>query len=410
MELTVHYAPDGPQHLQAVGRLYETAQGRVFFEYDPAWSAGPRELSPLFLPNSTTGAAVSPTPAFGPLFGLFEDALPDWWGERLMRRFFGELGIRWNQVTSLQKLACGGERKMGALTFSPHLERTSLDDRRTLDIEQMTLAAQAAVDGERSEILDRLIPSGLTPGGAQPKALLSFTADFSRIGPTEPPDDTFSPWLLKFELHPELHECRVEHAYHLMAAAAGIDVPETRLISSHDGTRAHFLSRRFDRAAGGRRIHMHTFSGLTHTPPRDGTDYHDLMNLTRQLTRKHPDVEQVFRRAVFNIAAGNDDDHGRNHAFLMDPDGTWRLSPAYDLTLVTHPLVAGIRAGAVQGKMRAITRDDLIRLGDEHGVRRIPQAIDTILDTIAHWPDFARQAGIPPRITADCQDRMPLLG
>lgn len=410
MELTVHYAPNGLNEKQLVGRLYENPEGRVFFEYDASWPAGGRELSPLYLPNSTTGAVVSSTAAFGPLFGVFEDALPDWWGERLMRRFFGDLGIRWNQVTSLQKLACAGERKMGALVFEPHLEEPSRDILLTLDIEQMVASAQAVADGERGEILDLLIPTGLTPGGAQPKALLSFADDFSRIGPAETPDADFAAWLLKFDLHPELHQCRVEHAYCLMARAAGINVPETRLLESHGGSRAHFLVRRFDRAPAGRRIHMHTFSGLTHTPPRDGTDYHDLMNLARELTRHHPDVEEVFRRAVFNISAGNDDDHGRNHAFLMDPDGNWHLAPAYDLTLATHPLASGIRAGAVQGKLRDITRGDLIRLGDEHGVRRIDETIDRVLDAIAAWPDFAHAAGAPARIIDDCRERMPLLG
>jgi serine/threonine-protein kinase HipA len=212
MELTVHYAPNGLDDAHVVGRLYEDRGGRVFFEYDGSWPAKGWELSPLHLPNSTTGAVVSSTPAFGPLHGVFEDALPDWWGERLMRRFFGDQGIRWNEVTSLQKLACGGECKVGALAFEPHLESSSPDDQLALDIEELVESAQAVVNGEQGEILDRLIPSGLTPGGAQPKVLLGFSDDFSSIAGAEPPDDSFAAWLLKFELHPELHECRVEHA------------------------------------------------------------------------------------------------------------------------------------------------------------------------------------------------------
>lgn len=407
MELTVHYAPQGSDDMQLVGQLYENSQGRVFFEYDSAWPARGLELSPLFLPSSLSGAIVTPTPAFGPLFGLFEDALPDWWGERLMRSYFGDRGMRWNEVGSLQKLACAGGRKMGALVFDPALQEDSPDHPPSLDFEDLVEAAQAVVHGETGPVIERLVPSGLTPGGAQPKALLSFSEDFSRIAPSEPPDDDHTAWLVKFELHPELHECKVEHAFSLMARAAGIEVPETRLLPSHQKGRSHFLSRRFDRAAGGRRIHAHTFSGLTHTQPRDGTDYHDLMNLTRQITRHHPSVEQVFRRAVFNIAAGNDDDHGRNHAFLMHPDGSWHLAPAYDLTLATHPLTAGIRAGAVQGIMRGITRSDLQRLGDEHGVRRMDETIDQVLAAIADWPHFAEQSGIPPRIIEDCRERMP---
>lgn len=410
MELTVHYAPEGLASARAVGRLHEDPRGLIHFEYGGAWRSGGIELSPLHLPLSLTGAVAGPARTFGPLFGLFDDALPDWWGQQLMRRFFGNLGIPWNRVTALQKLACGGESKMGALVFRPALDHPSFHHDLTLEVGQLVEAAQAAVRGDTGPLLDRLIPSALTPGGAQPKAALSLPADFARVGPAEPPDDRFTPWLLKFDLDPELHAGRIERAFNLMAAAAGGEVAESRLLESHRGRRAHFMSRRFDRGPGGRRVHMHTFAGLTHTPPRDGLDYHDLLNLTRQLTRDQAAVEQVFRRAAFNIAAGNDDDHGRNHAFLMDPDGNWRLAPAYDLTLAANPLTSGIRAGAVSGKTRDLRRRDLLRLADDHGVRRGGAALDAVLDALARWPGFAAAAGLPPVIAAACRERMPGIG
>src|SRR5690606_11249150 len=114
---------------------------------------------------------------------------------------------------------------------------------------------------------------------------------------------------------PELHDGRIEHAYSAMARTAGIEVPERHLLEAAGG--AHFLVRRFDRDREGGRLHFHSYSGLTHTPLRDGLEYGDLMELARELTSDQRAVEELFRRAVFNIAAGNDDDHGRNHAFLM---------------------------------------------------------------------------------------------
>jgi serine/threonine-protein kinase HipA len=410
MELSVEYAAEGLGAARPVGRLYENRDGTVFFEYDESWRSTGIELSPIYLPLSTTGAVVSPTRSFGPMFGLFEDALPDWWGEQLMRRFFGDLGIPWNRVTSLQKLACGGDRKIGALVFRPVIQSPSFRDHLRAGVEKMVEAAEAVAHGETGEILERLIPSGLTPGGAQPKAVLSFSDDFTTITSSEPPDDTFTPWLLKFDLHPELQEGGIEYAFNRMARAAGIDVPECRLMKSHGGSRSHFMVRRFERAPGGRRIHMHSFSGLTHSPPRDGLDYHDLMNLARELTRDHRSVEQLFRRAVFNIAAGNDDDHGRNHAFLMDVDGSWRLAPAYDITLAGNPLTSGIRAASVRGKTHSIRRIDLARLAEEHGVRGIDGQIDQVLEAITHWPSYAKEADIPSAIIHGCQDRMPGLG
>ncbi len=119
MELEVHWAGNDAQR---IGQLYQNERGVVFFEYDPGWTIGPRELSPIYLPNSTRGAVSTPTPEFGGLYGLFQDTLPDWWGERLMQRHFESRGIPWSKVTALRKLACQGDRKMGALAFRPSMD------------------------------------------------------------------------------------------------------------------------------------------------------------------------------------------------------------------------------------------------------------------------------------------------
>jgi serine/threonine-protein kinase HipA len=118
---------------------------------------------------------------------------------------------------------------------------------------------------------------------------------------------------------------------------------ETRLLECDDA--AHFVSRRFDRDVHHNRLHLHSYSGLTHTPLRDGLEYGDLITLAGTLTQRQEAAEEVFRRAVFHVLAANDDDHGRNHAFLMDEEGTWSLAPAFDVTCASYPLVRGFRAG-----------------------------------------------------------------
>jgi serine/threonine-protein kinase HipA len=112
-------------------------------------------------------------------------------------------------------------------------------------------------------------------------------------------------------------------------------------------------------------------------------------------------VEEIFRRAVFNVAAGNNDDHGRNHAFIMAPDGNWTTSPAYDLTFASHPLATNLRSASVMGRFAEVSRRDLVALGKSQGVRRIDDTIDRILEAICRWPEFATAAGIPsPHATA----------
>jgi serine/threonine-protein kinase HipA len=395
MELEVHWAGKGEQR---IGRLYQDARGSVFFEYDARWRSGLRELSPLYLPNETAGAVTTPTPGFGELHGLFQDALPDWWGERLMQRHFEERGIPWSRVTVLRKLACQGNHKMGALAFRPDPDGGDFNDGLVAELGELVEAARDAMRGESGHVLAELLRSGMSPGGAQPKALLAISEDFSEVRLDDPAPAGFGSWLLKFDTEPVLHEGRIEAAYAAMARAAGIDVPETRLLEAAGG--CHFLTRRFDRTAQGTRLHLHSYSGLTHTPLRDGLEYADLIDLARALTNDQRAVEEVFRRAVFNVAAANDDDHGRNHAFLMDDSGKWTLAPAYDLTLATYPLASGFRAARVMGKAGAITRHDLLRLGIEQGVRHAAAAIDQVMDALEGWERHASEHGLPKSIAA----------
>jgi len=395
MELEVHWCGE---ETAPVGRLYQDARGAVFFEYAESWRAGRRELSPLYLPNETAGAVTTGTPGFGELHGLFQDALPDWWGERLMQRHFEEQGIPWKKVTALRKLACQGERKMGALTFRPDPDGADFGDGMVAELGELVDAARQAMRGGSGHVLAELMQSGMSPGGAQPKALLAISDDFSEIRLDDPAPEGFGSWLVKFDTEPVLHEGRIEAAYAAMARAAGIAVPETRLLEAGGG--CHFLTRRFDRTLEGKRLHLHSWSGLTHTPLRAGLEYGELMDLARALTKDQRAVEEVFRRAVFNVATANDDDHGRNHAFLMDGDGAWRIAPAFDLTLATYPLASGFRAARVMGKAGNITRRDLKRLGEEQGVRKIDDAIDQVLQAVEDWQLFADEHGLPKSITS----------
>jgi serine/threonine-protein kinase HipA len=389
MELEVHWR--GRDEAR-IGRLYQDGRGVVHFEYDAGWQGGGRELSPVYLPNSTQGAVSTPTSGFGELHGLFQDVLPDWWGERLMQRHFEARGIPWNRVTALRKLACQGNRKMGALAFLPSADEMDFNDGMVAELGELVEAARKELRGESGEALAALLRGGMSPGGAQPKALLAISEDFSELRLDDPPAAGFGAWLVKFDTEPVLQEGRIEAAYAEMARAAGIDVPETRLWEAAGG--CHFLSRRFDRDRGGERVHLHSYSGLTHTPLRDGLDYRDLMEIGRTLTSDHRCVEELFRRAVFNVVAGNDDDHGRNHAFLMDAAGQWSISPAFDLTLASYPLASGFRAGRVNGKASQITRKDFMKLGTGHDVRNPGEIIDRVIDAVARWHDHAAANGI----------------
>lgn len=398
----------GGRSPQTIGQLAEAADGRIFFEYDPEWAGGGTELSQIYLPNSTRGSVTTPTPQFGPLFGLFADSLPDWWGEQMMRRFFGDKGIPWNQVTALQKLACTGGHAMGAIGYAPPLSGGTFREELTVEIAELVNNAHSFLHGSTDRMLPGLMRSGLSPGGAQPKVLLGFNEKFTRAmaGGGHMPDG-FERWLLKFDLDPEYEQGKEEYAYSLMARAAGIRMAETYLLPGANNS-FHFLSKRFDRP-GRERRHIHTYSGLTHTLVRDGLEYGDLMDLTRVLTGSEVEVEEIFRRACFNVLAGNDDDHAKNHAFLMEPDGSWVVSPAYDITRTSNPLVFGMRAALVCGKGVDVGIEDLKELGESQSVRRIDDIIDQVLKAIKDWPRWAEESGLSEFRTNQTFDEMPAM-
>lgn len=407
MRIEVLYLGGGERVV--IGELAEAEDGRIFFEYHPDWLRRGIELSPVYLPNSQRGSMTTPTPQFGPLFGLFADSLPDWWGEQMMKSYFGDKGIPWNKVTALQKLACAGGHAMGAIGYEPPLSGGTFREELTVEVAELVSNAHSIIQGDTGEMLPGLLRSGLSPGGAQPKVLLGFNDSFTKSvagGGVLPAG--YERWLLKFDLDPEYEMGKEEYAYSLMADAAGINMAKTHLLKGAEGT-YHFLSKRFDRPGDSRR-HIHTYSGITHTLVRSGLEYGELMDLTRVLTGSETEVEEVFRRACFNVLAGNDDDHAKNHAFLMEPDGSWAVSPAYDLTRTSNPLVSGMRAASVNGRSVNVGRKDLKLLGESQGVRQIDHTIERVLEAIKEWPYFAIQSGLSQHRIEQVAEEMPGTG
>ena len=110
------------------------------------------------------------------------------------------------------------------------------------------------------------------------------------------------------------------------AQKCGIDIPEIRLVNDR-----YFAIKRFD-IRKGRRIHALTAAALLQSDFRtQSIDYVNLLALTGYLTQDPAQVEQMFRRMVFNIACANKDDHAKNFSFLRE-NGKWSLAPAYDIT------------------------------------------------------------------------------
>lgn len=382
-----------------VGHLVN--RGSNFFAYDPAWLELGHNLSPLKLPF--TAAVFNAGREEDGLPGLLADCLPDTWGRKVAELHFAAQKL--GPLTPVNLLAWRGARGLGALQVYPALDEGDLTQPKLAAITAAALARGAAEvqRGAPADVLPQLV-QGATAGGAYPKTLILAYADGTlAVGA---PDGAGVPALLKFDLSPRggLAEC--EHAYMLMAKAAGIRTVSTQVLAeSPKKKRRHLLVHRFDIAAGdpARRIHFHSLARLLHfghTRAGRSLDYLDLFRTALQLAVPLTELREIARRMVFNVLAANPDDHGRNHAWQYDEARrTWSLTPAFDVTFHAGMLDRGLRVnGEVWPRLEVMES-----MGREVGITPAEFAgiVDAVRAAVGRWGVFARQAGVPKDLTAE---------
>ena len=382
-----------------VGRL--AWRDRVgYFQYDPDYLVAGPEISPIRLKKSD--ALYEGTVVFGRLHGVFNDSLPDGWGRLLMDRKLAQVGVTPSTLSPLDRLAWIGDRGMGALVYRPEHPALVTVENGIIDLDVLAEQSRRVIKDSPTAVLDDLLRIGGSPQGARPKALVAVSADKKSLihGDVACPAG-YDLWLVKFRSGEDSIDAgAIEMAYSEMARLVGIDMPETALFPAKRGP-GYFGVRRFDQ--GERRHHMHTLSGLLeadHTMPSVG--YVALLNAARLLTRHQAAVDALFVRMVFNIVVGNRDAHAKNHAFLMSADGTWTLSPAYDLTWSDGP--GGEHALDVAGVGRSPGRKDALAVAAQTGVdvRWAAKVIDEVCSTaVTAWKGLAKNQGVSVRISSE---------
>ncbi len=390
--LTVFYEPEEGRRVK-VGRL-ATKDREILFEYDAGFLELGLELSPWKVPLRP-GVVVGNPALFDGLMGVFEDSLPDGWGRLLIDRRAAKAGLSAAALGPLDRLALVGARSMGALVYQPEVE---LEQPTVVSLPDIAADAEAVLDNARGPDLDRLIALGGSPQGARPKVLVQLTADGTIVYGDRVSRPGCTPYLVKFRARgDDEHAGTLEHAYMMMAAAAGLDVPTTTMLGRTRRHPGYFAVQRFDRR-GTQKLHMHTLAGLLHAPHTyPSTTYRDLLLATRRLTRDEAAVVEVFGRACFNVFARNRDDHTRNVAFLMSERGAWRPSPAYDLTLSPGP--GGEHSMLVETEGANPTERDLIALAKAVDVKRPAPIIERVRTAVDDFARHADAAGLPKRVT-----------
>ena len=332
-------------HDRTVGTLSLTPDNRLCaFEYDSAWLSDGFSISPLELPLRA-GLFIAKHQPFHGNFGIFEDSLPDGYGRYLLHKTLLREGINDANLSVLDKLSIVGNSGMGALMYHP--ETKVIKDSEILDFDLLQEKALQVLKEQQDTDAGLLLYNSGNSGGARPKAIFS---------------DNEGHWLIKFRHYYDPTDIgQQEFHYNEVAKRCGINVPDCKLTNGR-----YFTARRFDIAPNGERIHTATAGGLLCLSlSMPFLDYENLLALTGYLTQNPKEVEEMYRRMVFNYLTDNKDDHCKNFSFIVSETSnsrySWHLAPAYDLTLCTEGY-NGEHATSVN-RTGAPTLQDMIAVG-----------------------------------------------
>lgn len=384
------------------------------FEYDKDFVAKGIEPSPIMMPVQQ-GRVYSfgnlNRDTFNGLPGMLADSLPDTYGRALFDQWLALTGrTSGNPVETLCFL---GQRCMGALEFEP-ATGPATDGNMKFEIDSLVDVAREALskkegfgvnlDTDRKAAIAEILRLGTSAGGQRAKAIIAYNKDTGEVrsGQITAPEG-FDYYLIKLDgvsaeagFKETENYGRLEYSFSELVKRCGIDMTECSLIEENG--RAHFLTKRFDRE-NGKKVHMQTLCGIAHYDFKlqRGYSYEQAFNVMRSLRLPYSQAQEMFRRMVFNVVLRNQDDHTKNISFLMDPDGKWRLSPAYDMGFAYNPTGAWTKTHqmSINGKFDNLTRKDLMECAALNNIKNASEIIDHTCDVASGWPILAKECGVP---------------
>lgn len=393
-------------------RRYDIAR----FEYAPEFVRKGIEPSPLVMPvreGRVYSFGELGRATFKGLPGMLADSLPDTYGRALFDKWLALTGR--TSGNAIETLCFLGKRCMGALEFEPAIDMAGTDVRIEIDA-LVNVAREALADksdfcvniaDDRKAAIAEILRLGTSAGGQRAKAIIAYNKETGEIrsGQVEAPDG-FDYYIIKLDgvsatagFRETENYGRLEYSFSRLVRACGIDMTECSLIEENG--RAHFLTKRFDRV-NGEKVHMQTLCGIAHFDYRllRAYSYEQAFAVMRGLRLTYKEAQEMFRRMVFNVVVRNQDDHTKNISFLMDRDGKWHLSPAYDMGYAYNPDGDWTSAHqmSVNGKFSGITKDDLLECAFRNNIRNAGQIIDEVCQAAAGWPELARECGVPQKI------------
>jgi len=407
----------------AVSWLHE--HDYAVFEYESAFLNHGLDISPVHMSldkakndNRIFSFSGLNKDTFLGLPGLLADALPDKFGHHIIDAWLARNGRNPATFSPIERLCYTGRRGMGALEFLPPVDH-DFDRSIPVEIAELVNLAQGIMkqrnelsvalghsDKQNTDAMLDILRVSTSAGGARPKAVIAMDNNGHVLsGQTEAPPG-YEYWLLKFdgvtdlELGEPRGYGRIEYAYYLMAKASGISMMECQLLTEHQ--RAHFITKRFDRHQADKK-HMQTLCGLAHYDfnMAGAYSYEQAFSIMRHLKLDKADAIEFYRRMVFNVIARNQDDHTKNITFLMNKTGSWKLSPAYDVTYSHNPhgKWTNQHQMSINGKRDHFTREDLITVGEQMSVSAPDKIINEVSDAVSNWKEYALEAGVSDKVS-----------
>lgn len=390
--------------------LYDVAR----FEYDSRFVGRGLEPSPLTMPvreGRVYSFAGLNRETFRGLPGMLADSLPDTYGRALFDRWLALTGR--TSSNPVETLCFLGRRCMGALEFEPAID-IPYDPHTQYEIDSLVNVASDALaekssfgvnlNDDKKAAIAEILRLGTSAGGQRAKAIIAYNKSTGEVrsGQVEAPVG-FDYYLIKLDgvsatagFKETGNYGRLEYSFYKLAKACGIDMSECSLIEENG--RAHFLTKRFDRKDG-KKIHMQTLCGIAHYDYRihRAYSYEQAFGVMRALRLPYSAATEMFRRMVFNVVVRNQDDHTKNISFLMDEDGQWQLSPAYDMGYAYNPQGGwtATHQMSINGKFDDINRDDLLTFARQNNIKEAESIIDEVRDTVSQWPEMAKTCGVP---------------
>lgn len=337
---------------------------------------------------------------------MIADSLPDVFGNIIFQEWFSRKEPN-KKISPLEQLTYVANRGMGALEYRPIQD---LPESAAIDINEMVQVLEKVLQLKEETIekelndlaLLNIFKIGTSAGGARPKILISEHKKTGQIvaGDTHFSADYFH-YLVKLHLPEQApyHQEKVEFAYYLLAQKAGIEMMPSKLIENK-----HFATLRYDREKGEKQ-HVLTASGLTgwdFTKPEQSS-YENVFKLAATLKVPHKDLQQLFKRMIFNLVVQNIDDHLKNHSFIYNKEeNSWHLAPAYDVTYALNPLLnytSVSRALSINNKRQNINLKDVLLIAEEYAIKNPKGIIEEIEQVTSQWSTVAKELEIPEKIS-----------